>query len=262
MKSIKNKLIASVAMLVVATVMMTSASFAWFTVSTAPEVTQIDVEISTTKNLEIAQDGGENKVPTEVDVGQDGDQYWGNNVTSFGNATLEVPAELDETGSTDVLKSIIFGADGRPDWAASLTLGEYNSTLKGYYYTTEAGEGVTNTTEGKKAAVAFPIWLRTNTALSDVTVTVTDGSGTDAAKIDAVVYGPVKSGITAGAVGDNATAKYVKTGEKIDAMTAGTSYLYYIIAYGNGDDILAADIADGVKATGIKVQFNSSTLVS
>lgn len=54
MKHLKSKLMASAAMLMVATVMISSASFAWFTISTAPEVTGVSTKMAANGNLEIA----------------------------------------------------------------------------------------------------------------------------------------------------------------------------------------------------------------
>ena len=52
--SIRSKLIAAVAMLLVASFMVVSSTYAWFTLSTAPEVTGITTQIGANGNLEIA----------------------------------------------------------------------------------------------------------------------------------------------------------------------------------------------------------------
>ena len=53
MNSLRNKLIASVTMLAVAAIMLTSASFAWYTVSTQGELSKVKVEMKARDNLEI-----------------------------------------------------------------------------------------------------------------------------------------------------------------------------------------------------------------
>ena len=53
-KSIRKKLMAAVAMLLVACIMVVSSSYAWFTLSTAPEVTGIQTSVGANGNLEIA----------------------------------------------------------------------------------------------------------------------------------------------------------------------------------------------------------------
>lgn len=54
MKHLKAKLLTSVVMLLVAAVMMSTASYAWFTLSTNPEMKGIDTQIVVNENLEIA----------------------------------------------------------------------------------------------------------------------------------------------------------------------------------------------------------------
>ena len=53
-QDIKSKLLAAIAMLMVATIMMVSSTYAWFTLSTAPEVTGIQTKIGANGSLEIA----------------------------------------------------------------------------------------------------------------------------------------------------------------------------------------------------------------
>ena len=53
-KSIRKKLIAAASMLLVACVMLISASYAWFTLSTAPEISGITTTVGANGNLEIA----------------------------------------------------------------------------------------------------------------------------------------------------------------------------------------------------------------
>lgn len=51
---VKKKLTAAIAMLLVATIMMVSSTYAWFTLSTAPEVTGITTSVGANGNLEMA----------------------------------------------------------------------------------------------------------------------------------------------------------------------------------------------------------------
>ncbi len=53
-RSIRKKLMAAIAMVLVASIMMVSASYAWFTLSTAPEVTGITTSVGSNGNLEMA----------------------------------------------------------------------------------------------------------------------------------------------------------------------------------------------------------------
>lgn len=53
-KDIKSKLMAAICMLLVSTIMMVSSTYAWFTLSTAPEVTGITTAVGANGNLEMA----------------------------------------------------------------------------------------------------------------------------------------------------------------------------------------------------------------
>lgn len=53
-KSIQKKLVGAVAMVLVACIMVVSSSYAWFTLSTAPEVTGIQTSVGSNGNLEMA----------------------------------------------------------------------------------------------------------------------------------------------------------------------------------------------------------------
>ena len=52
--NLRNKLFAAIAMLLVSSIMMVSSTYAWFTLSTAPEVQGITTTVGTNGNLEIA----------------------------------------------------------------------------------------------------------------------------------------------------------------------------------------------------------------
>ena len=79
MKHLKEKLIATIAMLLVATVMLTSASFAWFTISTNPEISNIQANVTTNQNLEIALDNGTGTAPAASASDDSGkNTTWGN----------------------------------------------------------------------------------------------------------------------------------------------------------------------------------------
>ena len=128
MKHLKTKLMASVAMLMVATVMISSASFAWFTISTQPEVSGVEAGLATNQALEIALVGtGGFDTPaqesTSTDTGKN--VTWGNlvDVSAYFNneankATLR-PVLYDDSAKT--LGAPLFGADGRTNGSTILT---------------------------------------------------------------------------------------------------------------------------------------------
>lgn len=139
--NIKSKLMAAVAMLLVAFFMVISSSYAWFTLSTAPEVTGIYTAVGANGNLEIALYTGENPADSKVGDSAIGTNNvydptknvtWGNivNLTSdtYGlkNVSL-LPARLNLTdagklNTTTPLQTPVYGADGRINQLESNTL--------------------------------------------------------------------------------------------------------------------------------------------
>ncbi len=125
-QDIKSKLLAAIAMLMVATIMMVSSTYAWFTLSTAPEVQGITTNVGANGNLEIALsplsgDAGEitsstndyNKPWVEKNL------TWGNLLdlsdSSYGlNNISLLPAQLNLGAlGTSPLKTPVYGEDGR-----------------------------------------------------------------------------------------------------------------------------------------------------
>lgn len=125
---IKGKLISAVAMLLVAIIMVVSSTYAWFTLSTAPEVTGISTAVGANGALEmllLTQDATGNWVYNDGVV--DGktvtekNTYWGNLVdvsTGYGLDNIVLyPSQLslDNTGAIKpgVVEFPVYGADGR-----------------------------------------------------------------------------------------------------------------------------------------------------
>ena len=129
--NMKKKLMGAVCMLLVASIMMISATYAWFTLSTAPEITGITTSVGANGNLEMAllsgnvdatttQEGG---VGSSMAIAEDtvANLTWGNLVDlsddSYGLQSISLkPARFNNAGSwaTGNLLSIpVYGADGR-----------------------------------------------------------------------------------------------------------------------------------------------------
>lgn len=132
-RNIKSKLMAAIAMLLVSSIMMVSTTYAWFTLSTAPEVTGITTSIAANGNLEIAL-SPESGDPTKVGDATTGTNTWllknltwGNLVdmsdASYGLSALTLaPAQLNASGddtngyklaNDGTLSTPSYGADGR-----------------------------------------------------------------------------------------------------------------------------------------------------
>ena len=129
--NMKKKLMGAVCMLLVASIMMISATYAWFTLSTAPEITGITTSVGANGNLEMALLSG-NVDATTAEEGGVGSSMatvadtvanltWGNLVDlsddSYGLQSISLkPARFNNAGSwaTGNLLSIpVYGADGR-----------------------------------------------------------------------------------------------------------------------------------------------------
>lgn len=163
-RDIKSKLMAAICMLLVSSIMMVSTTYAWFTLSTAPEVTGISTAVGANGNLEIAlqpYDGDSSKITSgsadsmEVQAVALANVTWGNLVdvsdnTIYGLENIKLyPSALntlvtDETEGTKAvqtspLKTPEYGADGRvAELKANTMTGVYSNN--GFY---ENVEGVT-----------------------------------------------------------------------------------------------------------------------
>lgn len=138
---IKGKLISALCMLLVAMIMVVSSTYAWFTLSTAPEITGISTTIGANGALEMALIT--KKVNGQWDIKDTavGDaaidvrnQYWGNlvdvsNSTFYGWDLMNLyPSELNVAAGgkiidlTSPLKTPSYGADGRIESLEANTL--------------------------------------------------------------------------------------------------------------------------------------------
>lgn len=139
---VRRKLTAAVAMLLVATIMMASSTYAWFTLSTAPEITGITTSVGANGNLEMALSGAAGTEPSASAVGDQGNNLtWGNLVNlsdnQYGLNTITLkPSCLNVsaagTVSTNPLLVAQYGADGR---VTSLS----DETMSGVFSTEQNG---------------------------------------------------------------------------------------------------------------------------
>lgn len=147
-RSIKSKLMAAISMLLVSTIMLVSSTYAWFTLSTAPEVTGITTAVGANGNLEMAlmpKEGGAASITSTAGDGavdkaiSDKNITWGNLVeladtTVYGLDKIKLlPAalNLDASGKLPLngtyLQTPVYGADGRvSELAANTFTGIFN----------------------------------------------------------------------------------------------------------------------------------------
>ena len=221
----KKKLFVSVMSLVMAIVLMTSTSFAWFTVSTQADVTQIDVTMTAVKNIEIALDDGE--APGEVTVDDHASMYnYGGKVSYSGTYDLASPATYDGG-----VKTVTYDENGRTNGlsAQAITAGDLDESV------------VTYTSDNRVVAYGFKGYVRTNVA-GTITATVTPG------------------GTNSGLLG----YKLLVDGTASDgsfAAEANTAYNYELILYFDGENLHAEDVASDLEANAT-VTFTNSEITA
>ena len=128
-RDIKSKLVAAVCMLLVSCIMMVSSTYAWFTLSTAPEVTGITTAVGANGNLEMALlPNGTTVADALAAIGNatgsmntiDANTTWGNLVDlSEGYGLDKITLYPSTMGAIDgkipsnYLSTPTYGADGR-----------------------------------------------------------------------------------------------------------------------------------------------------
>lgn len=168
---LRNKLMAAVAMLLVSSIMMVSSTFAWFTLSTAPEIKGISTSVGANGNLEMAlltsgtgEDSNTFKDLTKI-TSAAGDSSkdlnvknltWGNLVNLgyteagktgnyYGLDQIKLmPARLNTTNGTTLtaagspLNTAKYGTDGRVTTVDGQTFSSAKYTEGGFEYSTDA----------------------------------------------------------------------------------------------------------------------------
>ena len=131
-QNLRNKLFAAIAMLLVSSIMMVSTTYAWFTLSTAPEVQGITTTVGANGNLEIAlspRSGDSDEITSAM--GDSTIESWALKNLTWGNLLdlsddsyhldeiALLPTRLNATGTTELdlsefpLQTPVYGADGR-----------------------------------------------------------------------------------------------------------------------------------------------------
>lgn len=158
-KHIKSKLMAAISMLMVSTIMLMSSTYAWFTLSTAPEVTGISTSVGANGALEIAlmpAAGAADQIGANVGDGAEGkpvvesNTTWGNLVEladpAYGLDKITLyPSQLNMIGDKINLGSILgfprYGADGRVSELAGALTARYDSANKNFDVNSAASSG-------------------------------------------------------------------------------------------------------------------------
>lgn len=152
-KGIKAKLMAATSLLLVSAILLSLTTYAWFILSTAPEVTEMQTTAGANGSLEIALQSGEtvsdindikNRVGDSSAVSslKEANSTWGNVVDLSGNiyglqGLSLLPARLNMNADGTVSKSSplkmpLFGQDGRISELANLNSMRYNDETGAY----------------------------------------------------------------------------------------------------------------------------------
>ncbi|NCB52310.1 MAG: hypothetical protein EOM54_10565 [Clostridia bacterium] len=277
----KKKLTTAAFMLVISVLMLTTASYAWFTISTNPEITDLTTQIVVNENLEIALAQTANTEPLAAATGQTGNQYtWGNiidlsdtDLTGEGKPYTTLDKTLRPITIDTTFKYPTYGTDGRVNALENLTVG-----------TRANGFGNLKDGAGKIYAYYVDFWMQTNlTAGGTVTLSTAVKRSTDAAALDigggtvftsanqvladniAIAFEKITSGASANGAGTAATAAapagsgpYTTafTGNVV-TLTANTPELVRMYIYLEGASVTNESASlEGALLTGaLNVQF-------
>ncbi len=206
MKHMKQKLIAMTAMMVLSAIMLSSVSYAWFTLSTNPEITEMKVNVAANQNLEIALDNGyadetavNNASKFDTTSGAQGSKTgnpytWGNLLDlsyAFGTngfTPMMQPVKFTNTSGAGSFSYPKYGEDGRVSALDNLvetvfsdlsTVANPTGGVKGYSVTTK---------NAPYYAFSVEFWVRTNVAgnltLSEATERASDGIESTTSKVN------------------------------------------------------------------------------
>lgn len=234
---VRKKLMGAVAMLLVASIMVVSSTYAWFTLSTAPEITGISTSVGANGNLEIALLNSSTAADMSTISSAVGDSSdaagrtakeanitWGNLVdlsdSSYGTGSFVLnPARLNASVSgeganisrtlntTNVLLTAKYGNDGRVSELAANTVSGTYSTAKAAFVDSGVGVrgiGVAAAMTAEQLALrnaVAQVALKTNNAKVGISNALT-GNGSKLASLamsyaNNANYAPTEGDITA-----------------------------------------------------------------
>ena len=264
---VRAKLVSAVAMLLVATTMVVSSTYAWFTLSTAPEVSGITTAIGANGALEIrlnaANDGRSNHTPGNiVDLAPDSvnDPYGLSKV-------ILLPSQLvtttDANGAAIIDPQYVqfptYGANGKPgELVKNATAGVF--TNGNFFTSTETGVraiGVSSGLTDRQYAYRNAKYAASNYA-SQATTTAATSLNTNGGVLGGIV---IKKATQDGAT--YTTAELTTLGTIVaDLKTAAgyieTAYEEMIVALA-ASALVTGDGSDAVYST-IRNNFNNDTL--
>lgn len=294
-QDIKTKLMAAIAMLLVSSIMMVSSTYAWFTLSTAPEVTGINTAVGANGNLEIAllpKDGSVGNILSNVGDSmlaiEDKNVTWGNlvdlsdsSVYGLDSITLYPAALNGNYGATGALESIgsillqtpTYGSDGRVATLNANTVnGYYDATEKNFMPNEYFGVRAVGTASGmtdrqlvyrnaRSAAATASAQAKSTASASlnnngSTLANIAIKKGTGQTNFDMADLNSMK------AIVDDLLGTATKTGS---LQYIETAYMQYILAYSASaaiDDVNAEEAAQKYKGVQALVEADDATLSS
>ncbi len=183
MKHLKTKLFIATSMMLICAMMLSGVSYAWFTLSTNPEISGMKFNVAGNQNLEIALDNGYT-TETEVDEASEfvtdvagsktGNPYtWGNLVdlgVAFGADKLNPeiqPVKFTNDATNGVkLETPVYGTDGRVSSLKALTGTNFSDldSISGEALKGGVKGYTANATTPTYIAFSVDFWVRTNVA--------------------------------------------------------------------------------------------------
>jgi hypothetical protein len=289
MLSVKKKLLMAVVMLTLSILMMTSASFAWFTISTNPEISALTTQVVVNENLEIALAATGADVPAASLTGDTGDQYTWGNIIDLGatgdaktayddlNKTLR-PAVLTAGESANVFKYPSYGTDGRVNTLSDMSVSSMangfgtladaasDGKIYGYYVdfylqSNNAGTVTLSTAVSRSSAGTAgkgSTFTAASTGLASAQATL--------AKNIRIAFQPNPTAPTPGTI--TAATNNWTTGTtaaftgNVATLTANTAQLVRMYVYLDGATVTnaAASLADGLVGGAFNIQFDMTTV--
>ena len=290
----KKKLMAAVVMLVISAIMMTSASYAWFTISTNPEIKGMTTQVVTNENLEIALSLTDHSEPVATAINQSGNQYTWGNIVDLTDPELILDDDPTDGGvydendgayrrldktlrpatlvvADDAFYAPEYGTDGRIDGALvqldTVTVPEGFGQLVN-------DQGDADATNDVVYGYYVDYWLRSNVD-GDVTLGVAAkrssdgemGGGTVLTSTDNNILNNVKIAFQPGAAGDinlatatvtaGVSTAYTTPVTPVVTLVANTAQLVRMYVYYEGAALTNADaiIGDALVNAGLNVQF-------
>lgn len=248
---LRNKLMAAVAMLLVSSIMMVSSTFAWFTLSTAPEIKGISTSVGANGNLEMAllTSGADEASNTFADLTKitsaAGDSTkdpnvknltWGNLVDLGYTATgaagnyygLDkiqlMPARLNTNNDGTALKVVSnplltpkYGTDGRVGDVNGQTFSSAKYTAGGFEYSTEANSATYGVRAVGESATLTPQEKGLMNAKADYTTNLNKARSTVQASLKTNMQGLANAAL---ALVNNSNASFESNSDEAKAITA------------------------------------------